>query len=356
MHTIDNIEIKNFKSIRHANIEGCKKVNVFVGPPNVGKSNILEALGLLTFIRQKRPVGLKDLVRIEKLTQLFRYFNITEPINISFNNNYSLLINYKDEEKVGFTLKDKRDQDSLYSAVVYAESLRIGVESLFSSTTNEIDDFSGRFKEIEKLNVKPYKFSSARKFNETFSALELKIPTGTNMFEVIINNEKITNEFLELLKPYGLVLLIDRDENIIKIAPEIKSRTVYSIPISLIADTLIRLIFFKTAIHSSKDSVLIFEEPEAHLFPRYISKLTGETILNENNNQYFMATHSPYVLNDLINDLGYDDLALFIVSFNKEKGETIIQKMTESEMDEAYQFGYDFFMNINNFIQQPQHD
>ena len=74
MHTIDNIEIKNFKSIRHANIEGCKKINVFVGPPNVGKSNILEALGLLTFIRQKRPVGLKNLVRIEKLTQLFRYF------------------------------------------------------------------------------------------------------------------------------------------------------------------------------------------------------------------------------------------------------------------------------------------
>ena len=46
MNFIDNIEIKNFKSIRHQKIEGCKKVNVFIGYPNVGKSNILEAISL----------------------------------------------------------------------------------------------------------------------------------------------------------------------------------------------------------------------------------------------------------------------------------------------------------------------
>ena len=43
MNHIENIEIKNFKSIRHQKIEGCKRINVFVGPPNVGKSNVLEA-------------------------------------------------------------------------------------------------------------------------------------------------------------------------------------------------------------------------------------------------------------------------------------------------------------------------
>ena len=58
----------------------------------------------------------------------------------------------------------------------------------------------------------------------------------------------------------------------------------------------------------------------------------------------------------LIDDLGYEDLALFIVSFDKEKGETVVQRMIEAEMNEAYQFGYDFFMNINNFIQPQPHD
>lgn len=37
MRFIETIEIKNFKSIRHQRIEGCKRINVFIGYPNVGK-------------------------------------------------------------------------------------------------------------------------------------------------------------------------------------------------------------------------------------------------------------------------------------------------------------------------------
>jgi AAA15 family ATPase/GTPase len=48
MEHIKHIEIQNFKSIKHCIIDGCKRINVFVGPPNVGKSNILEAMGLMS--------------------------------------------------------------------------------------------------------------------------------------------------------------------------------------------------------------------------------------------------------------------------------------------------------------------
>ena len=40
------VDIKNFKSIKDLHLN-CKRVNVFIGKPNVGKSNILEGLGLL---------------------------------------------------------------------------------------------------------------------------------------------------------------------------------------------------------------------------------------------------------------------------------------------------------------------
>ena len=43
---LDWVEIKNFKSIKDLRLD-CKRINVFIGKPNVGKSNILEALGLL---------------------------------------------------------------------------------------------------------------------------------------------------------------------------------------------------------------------------------------------------------------------------------------------------------------------
>ncbi len=46
---IETLEISNFKSVKHLKLP-CKRFNVFIGEPNTGKSNILEALGLLSFV------------------------------------------------------------------------------------------------------------------------------------------------------------------------------------------------------------------------------------------------------------------------------------------------------------------
>ena len=42
---INQVNIKNFKSIKDLTMS-CKKLNVFIGEPNSGKSNIIEALSL----------------------------------------------------------------------------------------------------------------------------------------------------------------------------------------------------------------------------------------------------------------------------------------------------------------------
>ncbi len=266
MQKIDNIEIKNFKSIRHQKIEGCKRINIFIGYPNVGKSNILEALSLLTFIRKKRrPIGLKGLVRLEKLSQLFNYNNIQESAIIELDKKYSLNVKYEDESGLLFRLIDHNGKDFLFNSGRL--NMKIGMGQIFSGTTDKIDDFSGRINELQSFNVKPYKFSESKIFNETFSALELKIPFGKNLFELIANWPDIQREFSELLKPYNLDLVIDVSTNDVKISPPIKDGIIQTIPISLMADTLVRLVFFKTAILTNKDSVLLFEEPESHMFP-----------------------------------------------------------------------------------------
>ena len=70
-NNITELEIKNFKSIKDIKID-CKRINVFIGEPNVGKSNILEALSL--YVAQTSspqfPI-LKEYVRYEKLSNLF---------------------------------------------------------------------------------------------------------------------------------------------------------------------------------------------------------------------------------------------------------------------------------------------
>ena len=73
MEYIKNIEIKNFKSIRHQTIDDCRRVNVFIGYPNVGKSNILEALGLFSLLQLggRENFDLDQICRVKNFSELF---------------------------------------------------------------------------------------------------------------------------------------------------------------------------------------------------------------------------------------------------------------------------------------------
>ena len=61
------------------------------------------------------------------------------------------------------------------------------------------------------------------------------------------------------------------------------NREIFIIPYNSTADTLQRIIFFKTAITSNTDSVILFEEPEAHSFPPFMSHITQEMIYKKDN-------------------------------------------------------------------------
>lgn len=41
---IENIHITNFKSIKDCKIENCWRMNLFIGRPNVGKTDIIDML------------------------------------------------------------------------------------------------------------------------------------------------------------------------------------------------------------------------------------------------------------------------------------------------------------------------
>ena len=126
---------------------------------------------------------------------------------------------------------------------------------------------------------------------------------------------------------------------------------IFTIPYNLIADTLQRVIFFKTAIQSNKNAVLLLEEPEAHMFPPYIRKITADISLDENKNQYFIATDSPYILDDFIVE-NQNDLAVYIVDY--KEGETKIHLLSDEELLEVRQYGVDLFYNLESYLQHGQ--
>jgi recombinational DNA repair ATPase RecF len=62
------VEIEGFKSIRHLRLE-CRRINLFIGPPNTGKSNLLESLGMSSL--PYYPEKLRAFARCQTMADLF---------------------------------------------------------------------------------------------------------------------------------------------------------------------------------------------------------------------------------------------------------------------------------------------
>lgn len=358
MNFIDNIEIKNFKSIRHQKIEGCKRINVFIGYPNVGKSNILEALSGFTLLNKKsfHSSSLKTLIRFSRFTDLFFNADTSNSITITINNDDSLIYNLSDFKNLnlfisghGALSKVKDNTIGVRKGELYMNVL-VNQEGKIDFNTETVVDYPER-----KSLIKRYAFNSDIEF-QTSESLSLNIPFGENLNDVVEINAGFRKECNEILKSYNLNLHFDRTQlgNKLELRKSLSDGTTMTLDWKLIADTLRRLFFYKAAFLSNKNSVLLFEEPEAHMFPPYISKFTSDMMYDENNNQFFIATHSPYVINDFMENLKKDDYSIYTVGYDKETGETLIRRMTDEELHEIYQYGVDLFLNLENYLPHAQ--
>ena len=138
---------------------------------------------------------------------------------------------------------------------------------------------------------------------------------------------KLKEELRTIFNDYGLKYVFDTNSQEIKVIKEKKPGE--------------RMIFYKAAIESNSESALVFEEPEAHSYPPFISKVTQD-IIQSDRNQFFITTHSPYVVNDFL-ELPSDKLAIYLVDFRN--GETFVKRASDTEVQEMYEYGIDLFFN-----------
>ncbi len=319
------IEIKNFKSVKHVVLEDCKRINLLIGKPNVGKSNILEALSVfsLPYARYTNNKSLQQFVRCENESELF--YNGDRENNIEVHT-----------DSDGFILQPNR----------------MGVVSRLNGFLNgrSVVELSGlKIKqtgsEMPNRDVRSYFFPAPFQFENTEVNI-LQPTTGCNLSSVLDSLEHTKNEISEILALYGLKLSFDKASQEIKLLKSVSENSIYLVPFNSIADTLQRIMYYKTAIASNENAILTFEEPEAHAYPPYISKITTDIICSETN-QFFITTHSPYVLNEFLENKK-DDLAIYLIDF--ENGETVVRGLSEDEIDKVYQFGVDLFFNSEIFL------
>jgi AAA15 family ATPase/GTPase len=364
---IQNLEIQNFKSIKHLQLD-CKRVNIFIGEPNVGKSNILEALSLLgAGYETNYEKYLSSFIRYENFNNLFYDKNIKNDILVEtdknstivkYNPNYNIfgVFSSKIGEEIEYLKNldnnadwgnkgniefrfNRRDLDKLHFTTEKYEKY---FPTIYSNKINNI--ISLPKSNLSETPVKKYDFKLLETYDKTYPNF-LNPPFGDNLFAILDSNNEMQEDVASFFEKYGLKLRFNTEQRKLEIQKDIGNR-VYTYPYSTIADTLQRIIFYLTAIESNKNSVLLFEEPEAHSFPPYVGML-ADRIAADEANQYFIATHSPYLLS-MIEKVAKEDLNVIITYF--ENYETKIKVLSNEEVREMIDYSIDAFYNLERFL------
>ena len=99
-------------------------------------------------------------------------------------------------------------------------------------------------------------------------------------------------------------------------------------------------------------SEIFLEEPESNLFPPtqfqlmdWILELSQDRV---HKNTFFIATHSPYVLNYLLQE-NIKDFSLFL-TYSCEQGLYSVKTADEEDIQEIYDNGSDAFFNFDAFV------
>jgi predicted ATPase len=107
------------------------------------------------------------------------------------------------------------------------------------------------------------------------------------------------------------------------------------------------MIFYMTAVETNQHTTIIFEEPETHSFPPYTRDLAMRIAASETN-QFFISTHSPYMLSSLIENLPYDKLNICLTYFKDYQ--TCVKILSQDETEDLINMSDSAFFNLERFI------
>lgn len=337
-HFIDHLTIENFKSIRKLELRP-KRINLFVGRPNTGKSNILEAIEILgnAYIRPTH-------IRVENIFNIFYNNDIKNSILISSLNETIYVAFEASSSKIIFKGLGYSNASKQFSTD--------GVDVL-ANTTFQHDTIvpivgqtlANQYTKYRFFKFSPDFFLKSRSYHTQASFLVP--PFGENLVMLLSANKDYREFTSRMLGDYNLQLLSRNDGSFV--IAKILDGVLIEWPAWFLADTLRRQLFFMLAVKSNHYAILLLEEPESHSYPPYVSMLATE-IAEAKTNQFFIATHSPYLINTLWNEAGSDEVQIFLTDYVDHQ--TVVTPLDPEEVQFVMENNGDLLLNLDSFSKQ----
>ncbi|MEZ0258342.1 MAG: ATP/GTP-binding protein [Chthoniobacter sp.] len=317
---ISRVTIENYKSVENAAFEA-RRVNVFIGEPNSGKSNLLEALA---FPGHETLPKLKELFRLQQASDLFFDREIERAIDVRLEPDVSWTLRFENGKFVG-----------------YAGGFGKGGKFELNQDVGLVS--SGE--KSEEIRFYRYKTLSKGQWDKTHYGYLLP-PYGANLPNLLYTHKALRESVSAFFRSKDFRLELRPQDNEILMSKDVDG-VLYSFSFDSISETMRRIVFFKAALETSRDAVLILDEPEANTFPFY-TKYLAERIALDTSNQFFLSTHNPYVLMSIIEKTPQIELAVYATRMRNYRTE--VRLLTPENCAEALELGMDLFLNLDRFF------
>lgn len=306
---INQLNIKNYKSLYDVTLEFPNKFSVFVGANSTGKSNVFEALDFAN----------KAILLKEKAISIF--------------GGASEIASYNTTEPFEFLLKTDEKNNILFnSSLVKDVKLNLKVNNENSDYFHPfIENFSRIF--IKKTSADNIKI-------EDDSKLSLDAHNLEKVLSRLLNDDSTREEIFDWLH----LLLPEFKEIKVDVSPLsgkeelLLFENAYSKPFSgkLISDGTWNILSLLSAVYQNKNPQFIcIEEPENGLNPKVIKELVNlfRNMCNEYGHHIWLTTHSQ----SLVSELNQEE----IIVVNKVNGKTFLKQVNDMNLhglktDEAW--------------------
>ncbi len=333
---IETLSIERFKSIRSLSFS-CKRVNLFIGAPDTGKTNILDALHLLSRFGWNGPLDNSFRVRPELGFDTFFYRQFFDaPFEI----------------KVRLTAPLNNVREFVVRANISGQGRNLIIEcSPFRGPVGEIP-YGGSYHvpQLEWIRFYAYATSEHWQYNSNFMFGDKVVtpPHGSNLIYIARHNAKIYEYLVDLIAALNWRLRFDPSQKTFRLS-DVRPREILDYNIDILSDSVKRLFFYGSIIHTSQDATLVLDEPDVFAFPPYPRTL-GEMIAYHSSNQFFLTTHNPYFLASLAEKTPAEDFALFICHRDPEGG-TALKQLSPEEVSRVIEYGSSVFFNLGDFLE-----